>query len=186
MDAVLKHILDFDFRAVAFLNQFADCSWLLNKAAFILAKNNLLTTIPVMALLWWAWFKEDDDRVRTSVASTFLACFFAGVIFLFVRETHLLWDNRLRPICDPAVHFQIPLGLKIPTLEQCRTASSSMPSGHTAVLAALGIGLLPIFRALGIGCLVFSFFFVLIPRVYVGFHFPSDILIGALVVIIQK
>jgi undecaprenyl-diphosphatase len=179
MDSFLKGILEIDFRGIAFLNQFAGDSWLLNKLAFILARNNLVTTVPVMALLWWGWFKG-DERVRMNVMSTFLACFFACIIFLFVRETHLMWENRLRPICDANVHFQIPVGLK-PNLDQCRTASSSFPSGHTAVLAALGIGLLPISRALGIGCLIFSFFFVLIPRVYVGYHFPSDMVGGALI-----
>jgi undecaprenyl-diphosphatase len=61
---------------------------------------------------------------------------------------------------------------------------SSFPSDHAALFFALAIGLWRCSRALGSIALVFAAFWICLARIYLGIHFPSDVVIGAAVGIV--
>jgi membrane-associated phospholipid phosphatase len=56
---------------------------------------------------------------------------------------------------------------------------SSFPSDHAVMFFALAVGLLFISRAVGILVLIHTVLFICFPRVFLGLHYPSDILAGA-------
>lgn len=84
---------------------------------------------------------------------------------------------RPRPMTVAALHFQTPFGASDHGLINW----SSFPSDHAAVFFALATSIFFVWRAAGIAALVYVFLFIAMPRLYLGFHYPTDILGGALI-----
>jgi undecaprenyl-diphosphatase len=78
--------------------------------------------------------------------------------------------NRARPYIDDT---EVAPLIKTPS-------SSSFPSGHSATAAAGAITLSAVYPSLA-PALVLSAFLVALSRVYLGVHFPFDVLAGALI-----
>jgi undecaprenyl-diphosphatase len=84
---------------------------------------------------------------------------------------------RERPMAVAALHFQRPYGAGNGGLIDW----SSFPSDHATVFFSLAMSILFVWRAAGIVALSYVFLFISMPRVYLGFHYPTDILGGALI-----
>jgi len=112
----------------------------------------------VVALLLWF-----DDRRREAVLLA-VSIVLGGALFLFLK----FFINRPRP-------YQVIAGSKVLTVE----GGSSFPSGHSknafSAVVILGKG-----RAERWRILLYAFAVVVsFSRVYVGLHYPSDVLVGA-------
>jgi undecaprenyl-diphosphatase len=57
---------------------------------------------------------------------------------------------------------------------------SAMPSGHTSFFVGLAAGIFLVHRQWGIFLLFYTAFFISLPRIVMGYHWPADILAGAL------
>ena len=169
----------FDFHTVSFLNQFAHLSGVLNNCLFLIEQSNLLTWVPITALLWWAWFKGDgqEDSNRKLVVTTIVAVGLVTIFFYFC-DRHALIGFRSRPMFNPQLNFQTPSGIQLPSPDSYWGKTETFPSGHAAVFAALGVGLLYISRTAGTLVLIYSLL-VCLGRIYFGIHYPSDIIGGA-------
>jgi membrane-associated phospholipid phosphatase len=152
----------------------------LNGVINLVANNSLLSIVPIMALLWWAWFKNNDQGQsrRKVVVATIIGCIFVGIIFFFLRETQLIFEYRSNPICSQAINFQIPDGINLNIQELCRNAHTSFPSGHAALLFALSFGIAYISRITGVLCMFYSIV-ICLARIFLGLHYPTDIIGGA-------
>ncbi|HEV2092065.1 MAG TPA: phosphatase PAP2 family protein [Rubrobacter sp.] len=82
-----------------------------------------------------------------------------GAKFLFDRARPFIWDTEVAPL------------IKTPS-------SSSFPSGHSATAAAGALTLSAIYPAFA-PLLVSAGLLVVLSRVYLGVHFPVDVLAGA-------
>ncbi len=165
-----------DQSIVSFLNQFAQLSWTLDRFIFFFSGCTLLKGGIVMTLLWWMWFRSDSDTIgrRKKVISVF----FASVGALTVgRVLATLLPFRLRPLNNESLGFLAPYGVRTGLLEEL----SSFPSDHAILFAALSTGLFLISKRVGVATFLYSGIFVLLPRIYLGLHYPSDILVGILV-----
>jgi undecaprenyl-diphosphatase len=58
---------------------------------------------------------------------------------------------------------------------------SSLPSDHAALFISLATGLLFVSRKAGLFSLVYTLIFIFIPRLYLGYHYPTDLVLGALI-----
>ena len=58
---------------------------------------------------------------------------------------------------------------------------SSFPSDTAAFEFALAVGVFMIWRRWGWLAILYSLVVISIPRVYLGYHYPSDIIVGALI-----
>ena len=79
---------------------------------------------------------------------------------------------RLRPLHDPDVDICIAYGMSRDVLD----GASSFPSDHAVLFFSLSVGLLFVSRAAGWLVVAYTAVFIALPRVYLGLHYPTDIL----------
>ena len=164
----------FDLAILHALNAFARDSALLDTLIGFLSGNHLVKGGLMMALFWWAWFREPEDSpVRSRLISTLIACLVAIVT---ARILALNLPFRLRPIHNDSLAFLPPYGIDATVLD----GWSSFPSDHAALFYALATGIMCASRKLGVFCLVYTTVIIALPRIYLGLHYPTDILAGAL------
>jgi undecaprenyl-diphosphatase len=56
---------------------------------------------------------------------------------------------------------------------------SSFPSDHATLFIALAVGVFFASRRLGTMAIAYAVLFIMFPRVYLGIHWPTDVLAGA-------
>ena len=95
----------------------------------------------------------------TAIAASWTAA--EGVKYLFDRARPFLWDTEIAPL------------IKTPS-------SSSFPSGHSATAAAGAITLSVLYPPFAPVLVLAGLLFVL-SRVYLGVHFPFDVLAGIVI-----
>jgi undecaprenyl-diphosphatase len=131
----------------------------------------------MVALFFGAWFARHDaatDRQRRQLLLSSLGGVYATVVLAIALRATLPF--RARPAEDAALAFQAPFA---PFGSTLHSHSTSLPAGHAAVYFALAIGLWTISVRLGIVGSLVAFFTICLPRIYIGLHYPGDILIGA-------
>jgi undecaprenyl-diphosphatase len=165
----------FDVAIVSFLNSFARRSHAFDTLMSVVESNYLIKGGVVTALLWWVWFQSDDqqDERRGAVLSGVIACIAAIVAG---RTLALTLPFRERPLRNLAFQFRTPYGVDEHTLIHW----SSFPSDHAALFFALATSIFFVSRRAGILAYVHALFVVCFTRIYLGFHYPTDILAGAL------
>lgn len=172
----------FLFHAV---NQFAGHSFALDRAVVTLTNNHLFKTVPFVVAYWWFWFAQSDRRfaerdqaerrflVFSGLGAAVLACGLSRV------AQNMMWE-RPRPINTPDLGANVPLGLADDYLANF----SSFPSDNAAMTFSLAMGLFLISRRVGIVAFFWALVVACVPRVFAGFHYPSDILGGAVLGIV--
>ncbi len=166
----------FDAHILLFLNQFAGHSRILDALVVTVANADLLKGATIMAPLLWIWFRQSQNRARDRELVIF-SLFLPPAAVLVARAFALSLPFRERPLRHPALHFQIPYLMNPRGLE----GWSSFPSDHAAMFFAAATCLLFISRRLGIVALLYSFVVICLPRVYLGLHYPTDIIAGAVI-----
>lgn len=127
--------------------------------------------IPAAALFWVLFTRlEDSIAVRwartLAVLSTGLAAIVLGRLFANVMPF------RPRPLASPEV-----MGAHVQT-SPFLADFSSMPSDHAMIFVALAVAAFFVSRALGAVLLAHAVLLVSLPRVLLGIHYPSDVLVG--------
>ncbi|WP_427911416.1 phosphatase PAP2 family protein [Ramlibacter sp. MMS24-I3-19] len=158
------------------INVFARKSWVFDQAVAFLSVNYLLKGGVLMLFVWWAWFRSDgrDAKERDHIIATMIGC----VVALAVgRLLVILLPFRIRPLHEIGLSFVTPYGVS----EDALGKLSSFPSDHAVLFFALVTGLFFVSRALGVFALLYSIVMVALPRMYLGLHYPTDLLAGALI-----
>jgi undecaprenyl-diphosphatase len=162
----------FDTGILLFLNQYSQKSQVLDHLVVYLQDASLLKAAGFIAVLWWFWFDpRDTGRHRASILATLTAT--AAAILLARGLAHVL-PFRARPMNVEALHFALPLGMKPGSLEDW----SSFPSDHATMFFALATGIFFLSRRLGVLSFIWVLIVVILPRLYIGIHFPTDIVAG--------
>jgi len=164
-----------DLWIMSHVNSLVNRWWIVDASAVETSYLVILTGGVLMAMFWWCWveYGKDDPEKRTTLALTL----FATVLTVFVsRALAYSLPYRERPIHDPRLHYHLAYTQDPSWLIHW----SSFPSDHAAVYFCVAAGLWMVSRRLGIWATAFAAL-ISLPRVYLGFHFPTDILGGALV-----
>ncbi|MGA8833941.1 MAG: phosphatase PAP2 family protein [Desulfomonilaceae bacterium] len=165
----------FDHAIMSYINKFSQHSFSFDYAILVLSGDNLLKGGVLAIIFWWAWFKNGQlhPNNREHIISTILS---ALIAMPFARVLALTLPFRLRP-GDAGLDFLLPYGMKLIELK----GWSSFPSDHAVLFFTLSTGRLFISKKIGAFALAYTVLFICFPRIYLGLHFPTDIIAGAII-----
>src|SRR6185437_16084007 len=124
---------------------------------------------------WWFWFAASgprQDAARRQVVATLIGVF---VTLVLARAIAAAVPMRLRPMYMPDI------GYHAPSLEMDMNLENwnAFPSDTAAFFVGLGFGIWRLSRGLGAVAMAYIAVWICLPRVYLGIHYPSDIVAGA-------
>lgn len=144
--------------------------------AFLLG--NPLSTALLMATFWACWFRPADAATMQRTREHLLATLWAGILSIVIsRALALGLPFRSRPRFDPTIDFLVT----DPTNYGALMDWSAFPSDHAAMYFALTTGLCFVSWRLGLMTTLYVAFVICFPRVYFGYHYPTDILVGMMI-----
>jgi undecaprenyl-diphosphatase len=161
---------------LSFFNEGSQSSYVFDKAIEVVTANHLLKGGVLLGLLWWSWTRRDGaliDRHLTSVRTIIGALLAVAV----ARGLQNLLPYRPRPLHNPELGFLPPFGIETLDLD----GWSSFPSDHAVLFFALSTALWLASRPVGLFAFFWSTVVICLPRIYAGYHYPTDILAGAVV-----
>lgn len=165
-----------DGSLLPFYNQFAQRSWLFDKTMVFLSTDPFITGGVAMTFFWWAWFRESKNKQRDR--QIILSGLVASLLALFVaRALATALPFRMRPYLNPDAHFKAPLGTAQYYVDLIHW--SSFPSDHAVLYFSLATCIYLISRKAGMLAFCHVLLIVCAPLVYLGEHYPTDILAGA-------
>jgi undecaprenyl-diphosphatase len=167
----------FDVFMIHAMNSLVGRSVLFDKAVAFLMGNSISTAL-LLAVFWAYWFTPADPAALQRTREHLLGALWAGIGGIVIARTLALeLPFRLRPRFDPSVHFVIPdLGNPSDIMEW-----SAFPSDHAVMYFALSVGLCFVSRKLGLLATLYVACSICFPRVYLGYHYPTDILAGMVI-----
>lgn len=164
-----------DLQLIQWLNSLAGHWSILDLTMVQFSSNHLLKGGVFMTAFWWLWFRNwENPRQARRRLLALLILSFGGI--LLARSLAWALPFRYRPLHHPELGFILPQGMHPRSLD----GWSAFPSDHAMLFMMLAVGFRLIHRQLGNGLLVYALIFVLLPRLYCGLHYPTDLLAGGL------
>lgn len=174
-------MLALDRRIVEFFNSFAQRSWTFDAFVRFLASNDLLKGILVVCVIYFVWFQAEPQSTdleltekRQILLHTILICI-PGLIV--TRVLALVLPFRERPLYVPELHLHRAYTFDSNSIETW----SSFPSDHAALFFALATAVFFVHRKAGTFLYLHAILCVALPRLFLGVHYPSDLLVGAFI-----
>jgi len=164
----------FDATIVDYLSKFSQTSKSFDAFMAFIVDNNCVKGVVLVTMLWFFWFQKSAENVynRECVIISVLSC----LVAITVGRALALWlPFRFRPILNSGIHFIKPFGSQALLLG----SMSSFPSDNAVMFFSLASGIFLISRKIGMLTYLYVLVVICFPRVYLGYHFPTDILAGA-------
>lgn len=177
--SVIDSMNSFDLQIIKWLNGFARQSDDFDSFVWLIATNDLAKAGLILLALGWFWFREDN---RTIDSRGRLICTLVGAwISVFIaRALSFVVPFRERPLRVPELTFVLPDNAD----PQAILGWSSFPSDNAALFIALATGIYLLHRGAGLVIYVNILASIAFGRVYEGWHYPTDVLGGAILGII--
>jgi membrane-associated phospholipid phosphatase len=166
----------FDTQVIDYLSHITFQSQLVPHIILAVANHYLFKGLVLIALLWWVWFKPGGQTQRNH--ELVIAAIVSGLLALILGRlmAHYL-PFRMRPMYNPAFEALFPstAAVKEPLLRTW----SSFPSDHAMLWCAVATGIFVASWRVGIYALLHAAILICLPRVFLGLHYTSDVLVGA-------
>ncbi len=164
------------------MHQAAGQSPLAAKAAETIVNMYLIKGTVLIALLWWIWTRRehataDKSEERLRDREIVVIAIVSGLVALLLGRlfAHYL-PFRLRPFYEPQLRHLYPESTSPETLPR---SWSAFPSDHAMLWCAIAAAIFVASRAAGIYALLHTAILIGLPRIYLGLHYPTDVLAGA-------
>lgn len=163
---------NFDQPITLFLNNFVGKSRILDQSVELLAQSFLFSGILLVTLLWYRWFRDPRDKSRIRLFFGTVAAVFAGVLSRVLQHT---LPFHTRPLYNTNLKLLFPIGIAPGPLSRW----NSFPSDHACIYFALATVIFLSNRRLGFSAFLCAAL-TSSTRIYLGIHYPSDVLGGAI------
>jgi len=175
MSALLQSIQSIDVSIYHFLNGFAGHPLLDHFAGFE-EGNSLLKGGVFLAMYWSIWFGPgpNQERRRRSILAILAGALLALVACRAIAD---LAPYRLRPMYDPQMQHRPFSSPPSPRLMDW----SAFPSDHATFFFALAFGLAYLSRRLALPAMLYALVWICLPRMFLGIHWASDFVAGAVI-----
>lgn len=177
---MLSALYDFDLTILTFLTSFVGRSPLFDHLNNSLSRFDLFKGVALMCLFWYTWAgaPANESGIECQRRQLRLIMVLIGTILIggLSRGMQLTLQIHQRPLLSG-------LGLPFPVTQfnaHSLNNWNSFPSDHAMFFFALGTGLWTVNRAAGAIALLWTIVVIDLPRVYLGIHYPSDVIFGAL------
>ncbi|WP_157775654.1 phosphatase PAP2 family protein [Hartmannibacter diazotrophicus] len=138
-----------------------------------LTKNSFKMLPMVVYIVYESFAGNRTDRNKNFAVFTLLGAFIALVVSRAIQD---LSPHHPRPLYAGIEGFVVPFGVPPDFLSDW----SSFPSDTAALAFALATAIWFVSRRMGLFFFFWSIVVVSFPRVYAGYHYPSDVFCGAL------
>lgn len=157
------------------INSGVGTSWTFDYLLMAVVNAPLLKCGVLVALLWWSWERTDARLASPTPVRGMLGAILAVIV---ARALQNFLPARERPMHDAYV---VENGFKLADFipPESYRDWSSFPSDHAVLAFALAMAVFLAHRGVGLFAMAWALLVVCLPRVYFGFHFPTDILGGA-------
>lgn len=174
MQSAFAVISGWDHAVSLWLNGFAGINPALDRFVYNIADSAMLKGGLFMAFFWWLWFKR--DAAVTQRRQTILTALAGAILAIAVaRVLQLMLPFRARPLHNETLSLTPPTVVNPDTLD----GWSSFPSDHAVLFFALASAVWRLHRPLGVFAFLWSAIAICLPRVFLGYHYVTDILVGA-------
>ncbi len=165
----------FDQMIVEFVLNYFSRSYHFFYIMLFMSDDNLLKGGVFAMLVWYLWFQPGpaESVKRVQLLATLISVFFVMVVTLSLAG---IMPFRQRPFLNPQFHFTYLI-----PINEVLTNMSSFPSDHSALFVSLSTGFLFVSRRVGVMALIYTFTYISFPRLYLGYHYPTDLLAGTLI-----
>ena len=164
-----------DANILLFLNQFVNRWPWFDSMMRWASGTHLMKGAAVLLFVWYVLFDREEEAQRTEPDELLVGVtLLSPVAVLVARALALCLPFRTRPFATPALHLRLPSHVD-PSLP----GWSSFPSDHAVLFFMLATGIL--FASRPVGWLAIGWVAAVIsfPRLYLGIHWPTDLLAGA-------
>ena len=129
--------------------------------------------LPLVTAVLFVALRQQTNRDRNAMFVNAVAGSFLAILASRIVQN---LSERPRPIYADIEGFVLPYGAD----STIPADWSSFPSDTAALAFALATCVLLRSRLLGLCCVLWAIVVVSAPRVYAGYHYPSDMIVGAL------
>jgi membrane-associated phospholipid phosphatase len=172
MNELLQAVHTVDLKIYNFFGSFAG-NRLLDHLASREEGNNLFKGGIFFAMFWYLWFRIGPDLTKRRKA--IIAIVIGSMLAIIVaRAVAYITPFRVRPMYDPTI---ARLSYSIPVTANLENWSA-FPSDTAAYFFALAFGLAYLLRRLAVPIMLYTAVWVCLPRMYLGLHYASDLVVG--------
>lgn len=132
-----------------------------------------LFAVCVLVMIHASYGHKDVDK-RNNIYATLILVF--ATLFL-ARIMQMTLPLSPRPLHTAGLDLNLATGINRSVLSE----DSSFPSDHAVMFLTIATSVLLYARTAGLVLLTHALFIICLPRIYLGFHWPSDIAVGAVI-----